>query len=344
MRVQVALNEDLNEGMLRLPTVREIRLHGRGGQGTVKASEIIVVAAVSKGFYANSIPYFGFERRGAPVSAFVRISESPIRPKTQVYHPDAVVVMDETLMNAVDVFEGLAAEGVLVLNTKREADRVAVPSAVARVAVVDATSVALELLGRPVPNTTMLGAFCRATGWVDVDLVARRAAEVFGPKNEEAVRRGYEATTVLGRRASERGRARETGTACVGATAGASAAPCAGAGIGGASPDGGPASSRSGTAARYSFTGSLEAPVGTELYVIPTGDWRSHRPVWDDGRCTGCGICLPNCPVGAISFAPPKPGQKRHSVAVDLTYCKGCGICANECPQGAVRLVEEGVR
>lgn len=295
--------------------LREIRLHGRGGQGTVKASEIIVYAAVKRGFFANSIPYFGFERRGAPVSAFVRISEEPIRPKTQVYHPGCVVVMDETLLNAVDVFEGMRGGGVLVFNTKRTSGELTVPACVGRVAGVDATGLSLDLLGRAVPNTVMLGAFCRATGWVDVEEVAQRAAQVFGAENARAVRQGYELTQV-----------RETGHAVAGRHGGR--------GPGGRGGAGG---------AEWPHTGRCEAPVGSDLYIIRTGDWRSHRPVWDKDKCNGCGLCLMQCPVGAIGFSAA-PGAGRRVVQVDLTYCKGCGICAHECPRGAVAMVEEGVK
>lgn len=176
--------------------MKEIRLHGRGGQGTVKASEIIVWAAVRGGLYANSIPYFGFERRGAPVSAFVRMDAGPIRPKTQVYHPDCVVVMDETLKNAVDIFEGVKPGSILVINTKRDPGDVPVPHEIARVAAVDATGVSLRLLGRAIPNTVMLGAFARATGWVDLGALMSRAEEVFGAVNAGLVEAGHEATRV----------------------------------------------------------------------------------------------------------------------------------------------------
>jgi len=177
--------------------MKEIRLHGRGGQGTVKASQIIVYAAVEEGKYANAIPYFGFERSGAPVSAFVRLDEEPIWPKTQVYRPDCLVVMDPTLRAAVPLFEGIKGEAVLVINCREEVlDQIELPAEVRTVGFVDATRISLEVLGRHVPNTTMLGALARTTGWLGVDALARRAGQVFGEANEEAVRRGYGEVTV----------------------------------------------------------------------------------------------------------------------------------------------------
>ena len=100
--------------------MKEIRIHGRGGMGAVKAAEALVYAAVMDGKYGNSIPFFGFERQGAPVTAFVRISEEPIRPKNRVYHPDIIIVLDPTIMNAVNVFEGVKEGGILVLNTTHD--------------------------------------------------------------------------------------------------------------------------------------------------------------------------------------------------------------------------------
>lgn len=102
--------------------MKEIRLHGRGGLGTVKAAEALVYAAVIDGKYGNSIPFFGFERQGAPVTSYVRISDEKIRPKNRVYNPDIVIVLDPTIMNAVDVFEGIKENSVFIINTIQDID------------------------------------------------------------------------------------------------------------------------------------------------------------------------------------------------------------------------------
>ena len=173
--------------------MKEIRIHGRGGMGAVKAAEALVYAAVMDGKDGNSIPFFGFERQGAPVTAFVRISEEPIRPKNRVYHPDIIIVLDPTIMNAVNVFEGVKEGGILVLNTTHDPKDMEIPKNIASVTVVDATKIALDMIGRPITNTVMLGAFCKATGLVSVDEVAKKVEELWGAKNKEALYKGYEA-------------------------------------------------------------------------------------------------------------------------------------------------------
>ena len=163
--------------------MREIRLHGRGGMGAVKAAEILVWAKVAAGGYGSSIPFFGFERQGAPVTAFVKLDDKPIRPKTQVYTPDCVVVLDPTIRNAVDVFEGLKRGGTFVINTSEDASSLEVPETVGAIATINATGLALERLGRPITNTAMLGAFVKATSWVSLDEVVAKVEEYWGGEN-----------------------------------------------------------------------------------------------------------------------------------------------------------------
>jgi len=176
--------------------MKEIRLHGRGGMGTVKAAEVIVYANVAKGGYGNSIPFFGFERQGAPVTAFVRIDSKPIRPKTQVYEPDCIIIMDPTIQNAVDVFEGIRENSVLVLNTKEDFANLSLPANIKKVALIDATTLALELLNKPITNTAMLGAFVKGTEWVNLSDVVSKVRENWGDLNADIVRKAYEITKV----------------------------------------------------------------------------------------------------------------------------------------------------
>lgn len=172
--------------------MKEIRLHGRGGLGCVKAAEVLVYAAVKDGKYGNSIPFFGFERQGAPVTAFLKISDKPIRAKNRVSNPDIVVVLDPTIMNAVNVFEGIKDNGTLILNSKQDIKDIKIPEAVKTVALVDATTISLELLGKSITNTVMLGAFCKVTGLADLDFVSEKVEELWGGKNVETLNKGYE--------------------------------------------------------------------------------------------------------------------------------------------------------
>lgn len=181
----------------------EIRWHGRGGQGAVTAAEILASAAVMEGKWAQAFPSFGAERRGAPVQAFTRIDDKPILNRSFIYEPDAVVVLDEGLLDAegANVMVGLKPHGKLIVNSSRE------PSEIAKklgfkggLAVVDATSVALEVLGAPIVNTAILGAVVKALGIVSAKSVAQVLRKKFPPvlaeKNIKAFDVAYERTTM----------------------------------------------------------------------------------------------------------------------------------------------------
>lgn len=170
----------------------EIRFHGRGGQGAVTAAEILAKAAFEDGKYVQAFPFFGVERRGAPVMAFTRIDDKPIRRRYQVYNPDYVVVLDDGLLEVVDVFSGLKNDGMVILNTAKEA-----PSHEgSETHVIDATSIALEKLGLPIVNTVMLGAFAGSTGQVTLDSIIKIIKETFpgkiGEKNADAAQAAFE--------------------------------------------------------------------------------------------------------------------------------------------------------
>lgn len=177
----------------------EIRLHGRGGMGTVKAAEVIVYARVAKDGFGNSIPFFGFERQGAPVTSFVRLDDKPIRPKTQVYEPHCVIVLDATLSAAVDLYEGMRDDSVLVINTTQAPESLKVPDRIRTIVTVDASGLSLQRLGKSIPNTAMLGAFVKGTGWVELEPVAERVAALWGEANAALVREAFEATRVFKR-------------------------------------------------------------------------------------------------------------------------------------------------
>ena len=179
----------------------EIRIHGRGGQGAVIAAKILAKAIVEEGKVARAIPAFGFERRGAPVAAFLRFDDKPIRQATNIYHPDCVICLDPTLGRAVDIFEGMNPEGIWIQATKKSLNQLEVPPSISKIGLFDAVGLALEIFGRPITNTIMLGVFARTTGLVKLDSlnkgmesVAFRDAAL--DQNIRAVKRGFEETQV----------------------------------------------------------------------------------------------------------------------------------------------------
>lgn len=180
--------------------MKEIRLHGRGGQGGVTSAELVAIAAIDEGRYAQAFPSFGPERRGAPVAAFVRVSDRQIRTREKVYAPDIVMVLDPSLPALVNVSAGIKDDGIVVLNTQLSADEVRSKFGIkTRVATVDAGTIAIETIGLPITNTTMLGALLKATGIVGVDALGTAMEKRFGKlaeKNKAAMNRAFEETQV----------------------------------------------------------------------------------------------------------------------------------------------------
>jgi pyruvate ferredoxin oxidoreductase gamma subunit len=179
----------------------EIRWHGRGGQGAVTSAELLAQAAISEDKYAHAFPSFGPERRGAPVLAFVRISSrQPIRIRAEITKPDVVVVLDPGLLGVVNVTAGLKENGVLVINTRGSFDDIKARfETKCKLAKVDATTIAREVLGIPITNTTMIGALLKATGVVKLESVVEPLRQRFGrlaEKNIKAMQRAYEETEV----------------------------------------------------------------------------------------------------------------------------------------------------
>ncbi len=174
----------------------EIRWHGRGGQGAVASAEMLALAAIEEGKAAQAFPSFGPERRGAPVMAFTRINNDYIYLRTGITQPDIVVVLDPTVIAAVDVAQGLKENGLLVINTHKSVEEIFRDfSGKNRVAVVDATKISMEEIGRPVTNTTMLGALARATGIVSLESLENQISSRFpsvADSNIRAMRRAYE--------------------------------------------------------------------------------------------------------------------------------------------------------
>lgn len=174
----------------------EIRIHGRGGQGSVTMAELLAEAAFYGKKEAQAFPSFGVERRGAPVTAFVRIDDQPIRLRSQIYEPDYVIVLDPTLLGDPETLAGLKKNSVILINAA--ADRPGldlVAGRKARVRQLDATKIALAVLGRPIINTVMLGAFASLSGLIELqaveEAISKRFAGQLQEKNIAAARQGF---------------------------------------------------------------------------------------------------------------------------------------------------------
>lgn len=178
----------------------EIRWHGRGGQGAVTAATLLAKAAMYAGFKGTqAFPFFGAERRGAPIRAFTRISRNPILVHSQIYNPDVLVVLDSTLLRITNVLEGVRENAFLVVNTTKERVEADTRQKL-QIFAVDATAIALKLglvvAGQPVVNTPILGAFSKATKLVDMKNVGRAILEGWkgevGKRNLKGAEEAYQ--------------------------------------------------------------------------------------------------------------------------------------------------------
>lgn len=182
--------------------MHELRIHGRGGQGAVLALKLLTKALIQEGKWAVGVPSFGFERRGAPVAAFLRFADDEIRMMTNIYDPDYVLCIDPSVADAVDILSGIQSGATLVQATKQPPESLDLPASIATVGVCDAVGIAIEVFGKPITNTVMLGAFARTTGLVSLPSieVGLRDPTMFRDagveQNIEAVRRGYAETKV----------------------------------------------------------------------------------------------------------------------------------------------------
>jgi pyruvate ferredoxin oxidoreductase gamma subunit len=182
----------------------EIRWHGRGGQGAKTAALLFADAALSEGKYIQAFPEYGPERMGAPVQSFNRISDEPITLHCGISSPKYVVVLDPTLMSSVDVLAGVPDDGMIVINTSKSPEEIKafLKNKKVRTFTVDASKIAMETIGRDIPNTPMLGAMAAATGLLNYERLLKdleqKLSKKFASKKEiiagnlNAVKRAYE--------------------------------------------------------------------------------------------------------------------------------------------------------
>ncbi len=165
----------------------QVRIHGRGGQGVVSGAEMLSMAAFHEGRFAQAFPSFGSERMGAPVMAFCRIDDKEIRLREPVMAPDALIIQDPTLLHQVDLFKGLPASGHVLINSSRGLDELGLGDLARklrpeRLRTVAATELALQHVGRPLPNAVLLGGFAALTRQVRLESVVAAIRAKFPPK------------------------------------------------------------------------------------------------------------------------------------------------------------------
>ncbi len=294
----------------------EIRFHGRGGQGSVTAAELVAQAVVNEGIYAQAFPSFGPERRGAPVSAFLRVSDSQIFLREKIEAPDMIVVLDASLIELVDVFSGLKAGGSAVINCPPHKRKSLMPwNESYRLVTVDATQVAMNNIGLPIANTAMIGAFLKGLGLIKLDSFKVPLQTRFGrlaEKNFQSMTQAFHDAQI-------------------------------------AEPSG--ETSLSSPAQELNFTGILEKEalmawkslaLGADILEpgnsarFLTGTWRmTGKPIFHSDACTKCGLCQLFCPEDSIFQ------NTEEQFTYNEDYCKGCGLCAQECPQAAITMEEE---
>lgn len=296
--------------------VRHLRIHGRGGEGVKLASRIASRAAFLAGLTVQDSPVYGAERRGAPVVAFTRVASGPIRERGYIEAPDAVVVLDESLLEQPEaaVLDGVDEATLLLVNTRRPAGEVAARlGTAARVVTFDVSAIALELLGHHLLSAPAAGFAVKATRLARWELLAEAVrielAEVgldagLVARNLRATRRAFDAAPApgLGERAAVR------------------PAPVA-------------APFRVPHVPARIAAPSVSAAATSALRS--TEGWRVHRPVIDLARCSRCFLCFALCPEGAIHL------DAESWPVVDYVHCKGCLVCVTECPPQAIAAVRE---
>ncbi len=295
----------------------EIRFHGRGGQGAKTASQLLAVAFLEAGRFVQAFPEYGPERTGAPMMAYTRVDERPIRLHAAISEPDVVVVLDPSLVLEQNVTEGLGSQGFLVVNSGGLGSRVVLPDIEGIVLAVPADELA-EKSGTRHANTVMAGAVAALLGEPSleqllgaVDDVLARLPESLRLHNRQSVQEGY-TYGVNALRTLDASSAKKP-----------------------VHPEPPPArDTQAGQGPKLGRAGALIRPGD---YPVPlTGGWRmGKKPAVFLNRCVNCLLCWQFCPDGAVVV------DGTTFLGFDYAYCKGCEICDAVCPTKAVVMIDE---
>lgn len=295
--------------------MRAVRFHGRGGQGAKTASRILGTAASLDGFVAQDSPIYGPERRGAPVAAFTRIAEEPIRERGVIVHPDLVVIADASLVQdpAAHVLDGVDDRTVVFVNTPLPAEQFSAHTPLpGRLTTLDLTDLALQQFGTGSAISSLLGAVAgRLVGLRQESIRAAIARELADlglaaaviERNQAIARQCYDTVPMV-----------ELGAGLHRPTA--------------------PAILRTPTY-ESPTRGTARITAGPNSAIRSMAGWRTFRPVLRPDLCNGCWLCFANCPEGAITIKPDgKP-------AIYYPHCKGCLDCVEVCPTDALTIERE---
>jgi len=169
-----------------MENLTEIRWHGRGGQGAITASKLLATAAGESNYYVQAFPEYGAERMGAPVQSFNRISKHPIKIHCQIKTPDFVLVLDETLIKSINVTEGIKEGGIIIINTPKNSKEVKnlikTDNKNIKVYTVDATKVSIDTIGKPIPNTPMIGALVKLIDFLELEPLLKVIKKILSKK------------------------------------------------------------------------------------------------------------------------------------------------------------------
>ena len=176
--------------------MKQIRIHGRGGQGVVTAAELIAISAFNDGHEAQAFPSFGVERTGAPIEAFTRIDDKPIRTREHVYSPDILIIQDASVMSTVNVSHGCTEKTIAIINTSlpKNAIKLSIPEK--NIFPINATKIALDILGRNIVNTIILGALAKSTKIISLEAIKKAVKQKFGAKSQELVDKNIKAVVM----------------------------------------------------------------------------------------------------------------------------------------------------
>jgi pyruvate ferredoxin oxidoreductase gamma subunit len=173
--------------------MKQIRIHGRGGQGVVTAAELVAIAAFNDGKQSQAFPSFGVERTGAPIESFARINDEFIRTREHVYNPDVLIIQDATLIENVNVAKGCDENTLVIINTTLPKNKIKIKLPKDNIFPVDATKIALDTIGKNIVNTVILGAFSKATNLISLKGLEKAIKQKFEEKSVSLVEKNIKA-------------------------------------------------------------------------------------------------------------------------------------------------------